>query len=383
MYSWECTPTYRGFDTFYGYYNSEEDYYSHTAKVSYFDPKSFASYKSYGLDLRHNLDAVVDQNEVYSTYLLTTAIQDAITSHKSDDKPFFIYGAYQAPHSPLEAPNKYLEMCSDISYEYRQEFCGMMKAVDEGILNITHTLESEGLLDNTVIIFSTDNGGDVLLGSSNLPLRGGKGNVFEGGVRGVAFVWGKMLSKTNYDYTGLMHITDWYRTIVEGIAGIELSEDVTEKSDSYNMWQALTQNEPSPRDEILIQLIPPRGEVGKKTLSYYGGEAALRSGDWKLITGVPTCDDDECPYGWVYLDGSIEEPPSNPSDIWLFNITADPNERNNLAEAFPEVVSRLMERIEYYNSTHIYQQDPPFDMMSRPSLFGGIWTPWIVSDSEE
>ena len=378
MHRWEYTPTYRGFDTFYGFYNSDEDYYKHVAEVPYHDSITREVEIACGLDLRHNEDPVTDKDGVYSTYIFTEAIKEAIEGYHSDNKPFFVYGAYQAPHSPLEAPDHYLEMCSHIPYKDRQIFCGMMKAVDEGIKNITDTLESEGLLDNTVIIFTTDNGGTSLQGSSNWPLRGNKGNIFEGGVRGVAFVWGKMLSKTNYDYTGLMHITDWYRTIVEGIAGIELSEDVTEKSDGYNMWQALTQNEPPPRDEILIQLIPPRQANEEHHFAYYAGQAALRSGEWKIITGIPDCAPRlECYTGWVHQNGVIEDAPNNPSLTWLFNITADPNERNNLAEAFPEVVSQLKERIEFYNSIHIIQTDPTFDTRSIPSNFGGVWTPWL------
>ena len=366
MHKWDYTPTYRGFDTFYGYYASTEDYLTHTTGTEYNETLEFQ-----GLDLRHNEEAVTDQDGVYSTFLFTEAIQDAIRTHNEDNKPFFVYGAYQAPHTPLEVPDSYLEMCSDITYENRQFFCGMMKAVDEGIMNITDMLESEGLLNNTVIIFSTDNGGDIKEGSSNWPLRGCKGTLFEGGVRGVGFVWGKMLPKTNYDYTGLMHITDWYRTIVEGIAGIELSEDLTESMDGYNMWDALTQNETSPRNEILIQLDPPRTDDS----SYYMGQAALRTNDWKLIIGKPNPNNNTI--GWVELNGYIEGAPYNPTYVWLFNMTADPNEREDLSQSFPEVVAQLRGRIEVYNSSHIYQLSPSVDIRANPANFDGVWTPWL------
>ena len=92
-----------------------------------------------------------------------------------------------------------------------------MQALDEGIGNITGTLEEKESLDNTVIQLTTDNGGQTAKGSSNQPLHGNKATVFEGGIRGFGFIWSRSLPKLNFDYTELMHITDWYPAIVEGI----------------------------------------------------------------------------------------------------------------------------------------------------------------------
>ena len=379
MHKWEYTPTYRGFDTFYGYYNAAEDYYTHEVRAVYPDPNHPLRMKHVtGVDFRSNKDPLTSKSGLYSTNLFTKAIQDAIESHDEDKKPFFVYGAYQSVHTPLEVPDHYQEKCSSISMESRKIFCGMMQALDEGIKNVTTTLEMKGLLDNTVIIFSTDNGGQTAEGSRNWPLRGNKATLFEGGVRGVSFVWGKMLSKSNFDNTKMMHIADWYRTIVEGIAGLPLSDSITKNLDSYNMWDTITQDSPSPRSEMLIQLNPPY--YGKPNRPYVG-QAALRSGDWKLITGQPTCvpnmNNVGCPGGWVHMDGTIESPPSNPSQVWLFNITADPHERNDVSASFPDVVSKLKQRIEVYNSTHVEQLRPDFDPKSDPSNFGGVWTPWL------
>ena len=77
------------------------------------------------------------------------------------------------------------------------------------------------------------------------------------------------------------------------------------------------------------------------------------------------------------MNGSIELPTHTPSLTWLFNITADPNERNNVADQHPDVVKQLKERIDYYNATHIEQLDPPYDPSSNPANFGGVWTPWM------
>lgn len=111
------------------------------------------------------------------------------------------------------------------------------------------------------------------------------------------------------------------------------------------------------------------------------GQAALRSGDWKLIVGQPNCgpawNSINCPTGWVHLNGTIDQPPDTPYEIWLFNVTADPNEKNNMAVTFQDIVALMKEKIDTYNSTHVVQMDPPFDPTADPKNFGGVWTPWL------
>ena len=394
MHKWDYTPTYRGFDSFYGYYDAFEDYFTHRAsreisvsisddidvdgKGPFFkgkgniDNEIDAVYE--GLDFRKNTQPVIDENGTYSTYLFTNAIEEIIREHDSDKGPFFIYAAYQSVHAPLEAPKEFLDRCENIPYDNRRTFCGMLQAADEGIAFITLLLQGKKLLNNTIIIFTTDNGGQTKFGSNNWPLRGNKATVFEGGVRGTAFVWGANLPKLNYDNNHLIHVTDWLPTIVEGIAGLELDEDKW-KLDGYNVWPTITTDSESPRNEILINLDPPT--------SRFIGQAALRSGDWKLILGMPNCslakqfEGDPCPDGWIHENGTIEPPPSNPSLTWLFDIKLDPNERNNVADLFPNKVQELKDRIEYYNSTHIEQLNPSFDPSSNPDNFAGVWTPWM------
>ena len=77
------------------------------------------------------------------------------------------------------------------------------------------------------------------------------------------------------------------------------------------------------------------------------------------------------------MDGSVELPSPNPSLMWLFNITADPNERDNVAVKYPDVVKQLKGRIELYNATHIKQLAPSLDLCSDPAFHHGIWTPWL------
>ena len=383
MHKWEYTPTYRGFDNFFGFYNGAEDYYMHTVgalptyKVADDDVDDYdESLIFYGLDFRNGTKPVRNERGMYSTHLFTKAIEEAIYQHDVNKVPFFIYGAYQSVRAPLQAPEKYLDQCQFIPFEKRQKFCGLLRATDEGIGNITSLLQEKNLLDNTIIIFTTDNGGQAMKGSSNWPLRGNKNTVFEGGVHGAAYVWGANLPKLNYDNHQLIHVTDWLPTIVEGIAGLELDKDKW-ALDGYNVWPTITTNSLTPRKEILINLDPVRPG--------FVGQAAIRSGEWKLITGIPNCTFTKslqsilfpCPDGWIHKNGIIEPPPYTPNLKWLFNIKDDPNERNNVADLYPQKVQELEARIEHYNSTHIPQHDPPIDPKSNPILHAGVWTPWM------
>ena len=84
-----------------------------------------------------------------------------------------------------------------------------------------------------------------------------------------------------------------------------------------------------------------------------------------------------CSSGWVHMNGPIEPPPPNPSLTWPFNITSDPNERENVAVKYPDVVKQLMEKIELYNVMYIKQLAPSLDLRSDSALHHGIWTPWL------
>ena len=369
MHTFEYTPTFRGFDSFYGFYSGAADHFNHITGT--IDDNGIPTF--FGLDLRNNTLPDPSRNGVYSTNLFTDAIIQAINKHETDKIPFFIYAAYQSVRAPLQAPQKYLDQCQFIPYEMRRQFCALLVATDEGIANITNLLAEKNMLKDTIIIFTTDNGGQTRQGSSNWPLRGGKNTVFEGGVHGAAYVWGDKLP--SYDNKQLIHVTDWLPTIVEGIAGLELDIKVKQTLDGYNVWPTITDDKRTSRKEILINLDPAGPE--------YIGQAAIRTGNWKLITGRPNCSLGEdnplfpCPDGWIHINGTIEPPPYTPSLTWLFNIKTDPNERNNVAEQYPWIVKFLKKRIEYYNATHIEQFDPPLDPNSNPVNFNGVWTPWL------
>ena len=109
----------------------------------------------------------------YSTRLFSNRAVQIIEEHgaNSGDTPLFMYLAYQATHSPLQAPQSYIDRCGKVLDHNRRVFCAMALCMDEGIANITAALKRSGLYNNTVIFFTGDNGGQVHAGGNNWPLR--------------------------------------------------------------------------------------------------------------------------------------------------------------------------------------------------------------------
>eukprot|EP01083_Nonionella_stella_P222335 793542_1 len=182
-YEIEYTPTYRGFETFFGFYGGSENFYNHSAGRLY--------------DFRNdtiNNSVVADQYlNHYSTYLYTSEAQNIIQNH-DPKQPLFLYLAMQNVHAPCQCPQEYVdEYNTTISNTTRREFAGKLSILDEAVGNITSTLRERNYLkNNTVVIFSSDNGGPVHsagCGGSNYPLRGEKGSVWEGGTRVTAAFW--------------------------------------------------------------------------------------------------------------------------------------------------------------------------------------------------
>lgn len=174
-------PFERGFDEFYGFPNGGHNYF---------------------LDQLRNIPIKEAQNggQLYQSWLMVGRKQvptsgyltDWLSDHAVDfverhkDKPFFLYLAYNAPHTPMQATQKYLDRFVHIADERRRTYAAMVSAVDDGVGALLDKLDALDLADDTIVFFLSDNGGPLQRarnGSVNLPLRGGKGDLFEGGVR--------------------------------------------------------------------------------------------------------------------------------------------------------------------------------------------------------
>ncbi|KAL4660928.1 arylsulfatase J [Arapaima gigas] len=382
FYKRGCMPTQRGFDTFFGSLLGSGNYYSH--------------YKcdgcgACGYDLHDGEVAAWDQDRgLYSTLMYTQKAVEILAAH-DPRRPLFLYLAYQAVHSPLQVPRRYLERYKSIPNPQRRKYVAMVSCLDEAVRNVTLALKRYGYYDNSVLIYSSDNGGQPAAGGSNWPLRGGKGTYWEGGVRAVGFVHSPLLLNKGTRCRGLVHITDWFPTLVT-LAGGSLEEDLD--LDGYDVWEAISEGRPSPRQDILHNIDPvyTKAESGswKAGLGVWNTavQAALRVGDWKLLTGVPGCGD------WV--PPQTFSPPSpgrrwhgervrrdRGQSVWLFNVTADPYERTDLSRRYPHVVKRLLLRLAQYNRTAVPVRYPAKDSRSNPQLRDGVWGPWFEEEGED
>lgn len=386
MYKKDCLPTRRGFDTYLGYLTGSEDYFTHFR--CYQSPSLNLS--RCALDLRDGEEVATGYKGVYSTELLSQRAISIIERHISQ-KPLFMYVALQAVHAPLQVPERYVTPYSFIKDTNRRLYAGMVSAMDEAVGNITMALQKEGLWNNTVLVFSTDNGGQTLSGGSNWPLRGRKWSLWEGGVRGVGFVASPLLKQPGTVNRELIHISDWLPTLV-GLAGG--STTGTKPLDGFDVWNAISKGFASPRLELLHNIdplyydtAPCPGRQHKLTLAQVVSRdmwanssfnvsihAAIRSSKWKLLTGYPGCD-----VWFPRPDDSTSDSSSSEVDhlkpVMLFNIEKDPEERNEVSAKFPKVVEHLLCRLEHHQKSAQPINFPDDDPRCDPGPTGA-WGPW-------
>ncbi|XP_046566768.1 arylsulfatase B-like [Haliotis rubra] len=343
------TPTYRGFDTFVGYYTGAEEYYNHTRGYDKFS----------GYDLRFNTSVYTEAKGKYSTHVFAERAVDIIKSHDKNT-PLYLYLPFQAVHAPLEVPPEYEKLNDHIHNLTRRTYCGMISALDEAVANITNALEETGLIENLLLVFTTDNGGPFHGAANNLPLRGTKATLWEGGTKGTGFIYSKsLLKKTGYLNTGMMHAVDWYPTLVELAGG----KNTDPNMDGVSQYDMLINGGPSKRNEFVYNIYD-------KTNS-----SAIRYGDLKLMRGSPGAHS-----GWVPLPTSGESSDTQDSQFqfppyMLYNITSDPTEHFDLSAKYPELVTMMKQRLENWEKTRVPAYQPPNDPKSNPDLYGGNWSP--------
>lgn len=294
-------PTSRGFDHQYGHYFGAIDYFTHLRDGSY-------DWYRDDKELRE---------EGYSTHLIAKEACRLITA-KDKTRPIFLYVPFNGVHSPMQVPDSYLQPYPGMSGP-RQKLAGMLAAVDEAIGQIVESLETAGLRENTLIVFSSDNGGPRP--GKNTPLRDFKGSIYEGGVRGCAFANWPVKIPAGQRIKEPMHVVDWYPTLVKLAEG---SLDQKLPIDGMDVWPMLTTQAASPHNAILSVHSPTK--------------AAVRMGDWKLISQAPSVN---APARAARAKTRVKNRQQGAETIQLYNLATDIGEATNLAEKDPERVATM------------------------------------------
>ena len=263
----------------------------------------------------------------YITDYYTDEAIKVINNNK--DRPFFLYLGHFAPHNPLQSLRKDYEKHNHMENHTLQVYSGMIEALDRSIGKIVTTLEENGLTENTLIIFTSDNGGAGYIGLDNInkPYRGWKLTHFEGGMHIPFFAKWPAKIKKDMRYDKRIHHTDIFSTIL-GAASIEPPKEI--KIDGINLIPFLTNEKSGEPHQILYW----------KNASYQ----AVIHNDWKLLRS-------KFPNEQEYL----------------YNLKKDPYEQNNLAMSELKLKSLLHEKLD----THI-------ESMPEPNWPQSVFMPVVV-----
>lgn len=294
-----------------------------------------------------------------------------------DESPLFLFYSMHLVHMPLQVKEEILRKFDFIDDRWRKLMHAMVYEMDRNVGHIVEVLKETGLWDDALVVFHTDNGGEIMAqycGGNNWPLRGGKFSNFEGGIRANAFVTGGFLPvhRRGVKEEGFMTTADWYATYA-ALAGVEETELVDHKAaqaglpplDSLNCWGMISgEHHPSPRGHCRSELpisdtsaVKPNGDG--ETL--VGG--LIRADGFKLLVGAENKrqlvgqDVLTAPY-WPNTSLPPLVPELHPKECGrspesgcLFDILNDPSESHNLARELPDTFFEMLARVDALQQT--------------------------------
>eukprot|EP01060_Flectonema_neradi_P009096 TRINITY_DN16506_c0_g1_i1.p1 TRINITY_DN16506_c0_g1~~TRINITY_DN16506_c0_g1_i1.p1 ORF type:complete len:511 (+),score=114.92 TRINITY_DN16506_c0_g1_i1:174-1535(+) len=337
---WHCgarsdanLPINRGFDYHLGFLSGGED---HNTQRSY-ETKNY-------VDLWNNNGPAYGKNGTYSCFLYGQKAVDIIMNHDTDT-PLFLYLPFHDTHAPYEDRPQYED--PKVNYKPRQIMQAMVSCVAEATMNITKALKAKGMWDETLMFWSSDNGGPQYESANNYPYRGGKWTDFEGGVRAPAFATGGLLAPELRGTTvhSPMHLADLHTSLclLSGQSLEECGDEVqglppTDGLDLRDYFTTVNATRPEGVDIVL-------------------SSNAFIDGDWKYVAtslNRSFCKNLKCGYwtGPVWpIDNNhqpLEEDPGCPADGCLFNIVTDPTEHHELSKQYPQRLQQMKAKLAQY-----------------------------------
>ncbi|KAL6419849.1 hypothetical protein ACFW04_011150 [Cataglyphis niger] len=428
-YTSQHTPLNRGFDSFFGFYNSY---------ITYYDYKySFQNMSGYDMHYG-DAPAYVSTNKYVTDLFTDEAVR--IIQHHEPSQALFLQISHLAVHAPLESPHDYDYYDRQFRHIWeinRRKYARMVSRLDNSVGRVVQALGSRGMLKDSLILFLTDNGaasiGKFRNYGSNYPLRGvcilnyttdiniESINLRHRGVRGVAVLWSPRLRKTARVCDDLMHITDWLPTLYT-IAGGDV-RDLGE-IDGVNQWCMLNDSFPSARDRLLLnidEVSKTEGAIYKQFKLIRGSvEDGYYDGYYRDIERMPNDPRKSLhekayknmpPYTDTILKSVVSksithhlgDPVTQPSTIiqlrreatvncqprdsfitcnvteCLFDINNDPCETRNIAKQYSRISRELDKYLEHYGIIVKKQIKIPVDWLADPRRTNNTWEPWVIS----
>ena len=302
------TPNAQGFEHFWGHLHTNTDFFAHVREG--------------GHDLQENGRSV----EGKGRYLTHLEGEQAVRFIRKRDpkKPFLLYVPFTAPHSPMQAPKETIEKYAHLPRaQFRRTYAAMVDEMDQAISSILAVLDEEGIAENTIVLFLSDNGGSNIFGGVNTPLRGQKGETFEGGIRVPAVLrWpARLEAGTTLDQ--MMTAMDVLPTLARA-ASVRIP--TTAELDGVSFWPAFHRGQTVPRTQPVgfVSEIPIPGRI----------HTALFEGRWKLVQIIQ------------------ERMTETQVQTFLFDVEADPNETNDLSGRYSAVRRRLERKMDEWRRRH-------------------------------
>jgi len=318
----DSTPLQSGFDTSYGYFHGQIDPWTHLYKT--------------GVRSWHRNDRLIDETG-HATDLIT---EEAVRILRAPTaSPLFMIVAYSVPHHPLNEPESWTREYNGLQPESKTWYSAAVSHMDAGVGKILDAIDSSGKANNTLVVFMSDNGGQqdwisateyggsyadrphTTLGN-NLPLRGWKEDLYEGGIRVPAIVsWPGTLRAS--ECSQVMHVVDWMPTLSR-LTGSPTPPEV----DGTDIWSSFLGSMP-PTERTLYWRTPKA--------------SAVRSGEWKLIL------------------------PKDGGTVELFNLNQDPYETGEMSTQEPEVTRRLLSELDRIGRKDASRSDSPGVLSTAPT----------------